>query len=375
MCIRRRYGCWCVSTGVGTVQRRHPHRPSRRLEGAGRGEAQAGTSAAGTASAQQVLAQLAGGPLHGVAVTTDRVASSAPVRISGTATSVVPFLRPPRARRGSRPIERFVADTRGLTTCGVVLTAWMTDALDEAASSELVLQPEQIPHRAALTGVASLGSGLNAGGNEPGPGEAGLARDDGDTRGRCRSGGKGGHLQGLGSQHCLGSGLRRIGWDMPGGFAEQVVVPAENTRPLANGATPLHATLADPAAVAIHGLRCNAVGSPGRLAVVGAGTVGLLTAHYADEQGWKVTVVHRDGRPPVDAVAEAIPAAFRSPRTLSSHQTFDVVVDAASGADPTPLDLALRSWAMAAPSSSRMPIIPASAFRRRYVTSSAGRSA
>ncbi|MGH8901361.1 MAG: zinc-dependent alcohol dehydrogenase [Egibacteraceae bacterium] len=140
----------------------------------------------------------------------------------------------------------------------------------------------------------------------------------------------------------LCAGLRRLGWDMPGGFAEQVVIPAANAHPLPDGAAPLHAALADPAAVAMHGLRCNPITSPGRLAVVGAGTVGLLTALYAHQQGWQVTVVHRDGHPPHDAVTEAIPAAFRSSATLPPHQTFDVVVDAATGADPSPLDLALR---------------------------------
>ncbi len=136
--------------------------------------------------------------------------------------------------------------------------------------------------------------------------------------------------------------LRRLGWDLPGGFAEQVIIPAGNAHPIPDGADPLHAALADPAAVAIHGLRCTPVTSPGRLAVIGAGTVGLLTALYAHQQGWKVTVVHRDGRAPNEAVANAVPAAFCSPATLPPHKTFGVVVEAASGADPAPLDLALR---------------------------------
>ncbi|MGL5808405.1 MAG: alcohol dehydrogenase catalytic domain-containing protein [Nocardioides sp.] len=140
----------------------------------------------------------------------------------------------------------------------------------------------------------------------------------------------------------LCAGLRRIGWDIPGGLAEQVVVPAENAHLLPKGADPLHAALADPAAVAIHGLRCNLIGSPGNLAVVGAGTVGLLTALYAHQEGWNVTIIHRDGRPPVDAVTTAVPAAFRSPATLSPHQTFDVVVDAGAGAESGPLDLAIQ---------------------------------
>ncbi|MGH3832625.1 MAG: zinc-dependent alcohol dehydrogenase [Pseudonocardiaceae bacterium] len=144
-----------------------------------------------------------------------------------------------------------------------------------------------------------------------------------------------------GDTHLCAS-LRRLGWDLPGGFAEQVVIPAENAHLLPDGADPLHAALADPAAVAIHGLRCNPITSQGRLAVVGAGTVGLLTALYAHQQGWEVTVVHRDGRAPRDGVTTVIPAVFRSPAALPPHEPFDVVVDAATGADPAPLGLALQ---------------------------------
>jgi threonine dehydrogenase-like Zn-dependent dehydrogenase len=135
--------------------------------------------------------------------------------------------------------------------------------------------------------------------------------------------------------------LRRIGWDLPGGLAEKVIIPTENAHPVPDCLDPLHATLADPAAVAIHGLRCHPIGVPGQLAVIGAGTVGLLTALYAHEQGWNVTVLHRDGHARHESVAKAVPATFRSPATLPQAETFDVVVDAATGADPAPLDLAL----------------------------------
>lgn len=140
----------------------------------------------------------------------------------------------------------------------------------------------------------------------------------------------------------LCAALRRIGWELPGGLAEQVVIPAANAYPVPDGVDPLHAVLADPAAVAIHGLRCHPVDVPGRLAVIGAGTVGLLTTLYAHEQGWEVTVIHRDGHAPQEAVAKAVPTAFQSPATLPPGETFDVVVDAAAGADPAPLDLALH---------------------------------
>ncbi|WP_442974217.1 TadE/TadG family type IV pilus assembly protein [Saccharothrix sp. NRRL B-16348] len=75
---------------------------------------QNGTAATGTARAHQVLDQFAGGPLTGAEVTADRGVSAASVRISGTATTVVPFLRglPVRAEAAG-PVERFVPDTAG----------------------------------------------------------------------------------------------------------------------------------------------------------------------------------------------------------------------------------------------------------------------
>lgn len=134
--------------------------------------------------------------------------------------------------------------------------------------------------------------------------------------------------------------LQRIGWDLPGGFAEQVSVPTRNLHALDSGLDPLYAVLADPAAVAIHGLRCNPL-TPGRLAIIGAGTVGLLTAIHAHGTGWTVTVVHRDGHPPDHAFQRGIPVAFTSMSTIADT-TFDAVVDAATGHAAAPLALALR---------------------------------
>ncbi|MFD0201420.1 MULTISPECIES: TadE/TadG family type IV pilus assembly protein [Saccharothrix] len=74
---------------------------------------QNGTAAAGTSSAQQLLDQLASGPLTGSTVTSDRTADSASVRVSGTATSVVPFLSLPVHAEAAGPVERFVPDLAG----------------------------------------------------------------------------------------------------------------------------------------------------------------------------------------------------------------------------------------------------------------------
>lgn len=75
--------------------------------------AQDGTAAAGSASAQQMLDQLARGPLTGASVSANRSQTSASIRISGTATSVIPFLHLPVHAEAAGPVERFVPDLAG----------------------------------------------------------------------------------------------------------------------------------------------------------------------------------------------------------------------------------------------------------------------
>ncbi|WP_158851179.1 TadE/TadG family type IV pilus assembly protein [Saccharothrix deserti] len=82
-------------------------------QGLATARAQNGTAAAGTATAQQILDQLAGGPLTGATVATDRGAASASVRISGTATPVIPYLSLPVHAEAAGPVERFVPDLTG----------------------------------------------------------------------------------------------------------------------------------------------------------------------------------------------------------------------------------------------------------------------
>lgn len=74
---------------------------------------QNGTAAAGTSSARQLLDQLASGPLTGSTVASDRNAAWASVRVSGTATPVVPFLSLPVRAEAVGPVERFVPDPTG----------------------------------------------------------------------------------------------------------------------------------------------------------------------------------------------------------------------------------------------------------------------
>jgi len=144
----------------------------------------------------------------------------------------------------------------------------------------------------------------------------------------------------VGDIHCCPD-LRRIGWDLPGGFAEYVAVPRANLRPVPAGLDPDLAVLADPAAVAVHGVRCSGPTPPGRLAVLGAGTIGLLTAAYASEIGWDVTVLIRS-HSRLACLTRGSPFRFVHVADAASERPFDVVVDAATGHNSQPLELALQ---------------------------------
>ncbi|MFF7982853.1 TadE/TadG family type IV pilus assembly protein [Streptomyces sp. NPDC007901] len=69
--------------------------------------AQVGTASAGQNEARRVLDQLGQGPLRGAHITVTRTADHAAVEITGTASSVVPFLHLPVRTHASGPVERF----------------------------------------------------------------------------------------------------------------------------------------------------------------------------------------------------------------------------------------------------------------------------
>jgi Flp pilus assembly protein TadG len=69
-----------------------------------------GTSATGQADAQQMLKQLASGPLRDPHVTVARGATAATVEIQGTVTAVIPFVDLTVTVDSAGPVERFVPD-------------------------------------------------------------------------------------------------------------------------------------------------------------------------------------------------------------------------------------------------------------------------
>ena len=74
-----------------------------------------GTAATGRADADQVLHQLAAGPLRDPQVTVTRDAVAAHVHIQGAVTAVIPFLHLTATGDADGPVERFVPAS-GFTT-------------------------------------------------------------------------------------------------------------------------------------------------------------------------------------------------------------------------------------------------------------------
>ncbi|MGW3655176.1 zinc-dependent alcohol dehydrogenase [Streptomyces sp. NPDC005151] len=142
----------------------------------------------------------------------------------------------------------------------------------------------------------------------------------------------------------LCQGLRRIGWDLPGGLAESVRVPVSSVVRLPAGlADPAHGVLADPMAVALHGVRCGLRlrTSPGRLGVIGTGPLGICTAVYAASVGWDVHVTARSA-----ARREELSQALDGSGVMVHDKNLpscDAVIDAASGHDDSPLLQAVES--------------------------------
>ena len=84
--------------------------------------------------------------------------------------------------------------------------------------------------------------------------------------GQCRTG----HYNRCRSRRLIGAGA-------PGGLAEQVLVPAHRLHPLPDGFDHHLAALSEPLGVCVRGARLGNIGFSGRVAIIGAGSIGLLS--------------------------------------------------------------------------------------------------
>jgi (R,R)-butanediol dehydrogenase/meso-butanediol dehydrogenase/diacetyl reductase len=71
------------------------------------------------------------------------------------------------------------------------------------------------------------------------------------------------------------------GITLNGGMAQYAVIPARALHKLPEAVSMRQGALAEPLAVALHGVRCSALHSGDEVMVMGAGTIGLLTAKCA----------------------------------------------------------------------------------------------
>lgn len=113
--------------------------------------------------------------------------------------------------------------------------------------------------------------------------------------------------------------LRLFGIGADGGMADLVVVPERCLVPLAAGVDLANASLVEPMAVAVHGYRRVGWSPATRVAVVGAGSIGLCAAAVATTWGGEVAL---------DARYDHQRAAGAALGATEPDGEYDVVVDA-----------------------------------------------
>ena len=119
---------------------------------------------------------------------------------------------------------------------------------------------------------------------------------------------------------------RALGVSVDGGMAEQFRAPAERLVAVPDGLDLADAPLVEPASVAWHALRLAGTGPDDRVAVVGAGALGLLAAAGARRKG--AAEVDVEGRHP-----HQLAAAERLGAGTATTGAYDVVVEAAGTAE------------------------------------------
>lgn len=138
-------------------------------------------------------------------------------------------------------------------------------------------------------------------------------------------------------QRCDG-GSELFGVTLDGGMAEQVRVHPACVRPLPESVDVADACLAEPLAVAVHGVHRAGVKAGHRVLVVGAGAIGLCAVVAAQALGAEVQVAELHEARLARAAILGAPAAARP---AAGIDRFDVVLDAAGTQGS--LDLAIAS--------------------------------
>jgi len=116
---------------------------------------------------------------------------------------------------------------------------------------------------------------------------------------------------------------RLFGVTARGGMAEFLTVPAACLHVLPDGVSPNVAALAEPMAVCVRGARLGRIGVGDRVAILGAGTIGLLSIVVARASG--ASEVHVAARHPHQAALA---------RSLGSTEVFESAAALKDGAGP-----------------------------------------
>ena len=126
--------------------------------------------------------------------------------------------------------------------------------------------------------------------------------------------------------------MQITGFHRDGGFAGQLIAPRSSLVEVPKGVGATLATLAEPLACAIHGVKQSCARRADRVLIYGAGTLGILLAVAAINRGASVTLTDPD------EAKLARSAGFRSryaidATTPGSRDRFDLVFNATASAD------------------------------------------
>ncbi|ROQ77279.1 threonine dehydrogenase-like Zn-dependent dehydrogenase [Streptomyces sp. CEV 2-1] len=137
------------------------------------------------------------------------------------------------------------------------------------------------------------------------------------------------------------AGYDETGFTRPGAFADHVVVPARLLHPLADEADLRAAALLEPAAVVAAAVRAGTPEPGERIAVVGAGTLGLLAVQLlAAVSPGELTVIDPRNERACQALAFGASEALSPEEAAQVRGRYDLVVETA-GAATTAADACL----------------------------------
>lgn len=134
-------------------------------------------------------------------------------------------------------------------------------------------------------------------------------------------------------QLCPTQMQRFLGIGADGGMAEEIVVPERCLVGLAPGVPVRDASLVEPLAVAVHGLRLAGFAGAQRVAVIGGGTIGQCAVAAASHAGAGVALAARHD-------AQLVAGERLGATVLAEGDGFDLVVDCAG--TPSALEQACR---------------------------------